>query len=362
MKIAIVNDMSMAAEALQRVIEKSGEDEVLWVARTGLDAIALCAANRPDLILMDLIMPDMDGIEATRMIMQNTPCAILIVTATPENNIGHVFRAMGAGALDVTATPVLAGDHDSGAQLLVKIRTIGKLIRAEINANQRLLNDQQHRGEPDKLDGIHTLVAIGASTGGPVALARILSDLRPAKGTAIVVVQHIDQRFADSFAKWLATETDMPVEVIAEGSPLRPDVIQIAKTNDHLILDLHHRFRYRGAPLDYAYRPSVNEFFQSVAKNWHRKVVGVLLTGMGRDGAEGLLALRVAGHFTIAQDQATSAVYGMPRAAAELNAAQMILPLDKIASMLRQTTMSSTGLPRSANATNGIKVAGENGK
>jgi two-component system response regulator WspF len=150
-------------------------------------------------------------------------------------------------------------------------------------------------------------------------------------------VQHIDQHFADNFARWLGEQLEMPVRAAEEGDELVAGTVLIAKSNDHLTLDQNLRLRYDIHPKDYAYRPSVDVFFHCVAQHWKGEVVGVLLTGMGRDGAEGLLAMRKAGHTTIAQDQASSAVYGMPRAAAELDAAQMILPLAKIGPVLRST-------------------------
>jgi two-component system response regulator WspF len=165
----------------------------------------------------------------------------------------------------------------------------------------------------------------------------MLAGWKPPRGCAIVVVQHIDQHFADNFARWLGEQLDMPVRAIDEGDELVAGAVLIAKSNDHLTLDQNLRLRYDAHPKDYAYRPSVDVFFHCVAQHWKGEAVGVLLTGMGRDGAEGLLAMRRAGQTTIAQDQASSAVYGMPRAAAELDAAQMILPLAKIGPFLRST-------------------------
>src|SRR5450830_208701 len=134
MKIAIVNDVAMAAEALRRVVASTQEHQVLWIARTGLEAVRMCQDHRPDLILMDLNMPEMDVVEATRLIMEQSPCAILVVTGRPQDNVNQVFRALGAGALDVTATPVLQGQVGGDSELLAKIKTIGKLIRHSAEA------------------------------------------------------------------------------------------------------------------------------------------------------------------------------------------------------------------------------------
>ena len=331
MKIAIVNDVAMAAEALRRVVASTQEHQVVWIARTGVEAVRMSLDNRPDLILMDLNMPEMDGVEATRQIMEQSPCAILVVTGRPQDNVNQVFRALGAGALDVTATPVLQGQAGGDSELLAKIKTIGKLIRHSTEAAPPRPANGGERGD----GAVQTLVAIGASTGGPSAVAKVLSGWTPPPGCAIVVVQHIDETFASHFAKWLDDQLAMPVRVIGEGDELVAGSVQIAKTNDHLLLDQNYRLRYDAAPRDYVYRPSVDVFFHCVAQHWRGDAVGILLTGMGRDGGDGLLAMRRAGKTTIAQDQASSAVYGMPRAAAELDAAQQILPLDKIGTSLR---------------------------
>jgi two-component system response regulator WspF len=333
MKIGIANDVAMAAETLRRVVAASREHEVLWVARNGAEAVRLCAVQRPDLVLMDLNMPELDGVEATRRIMQATPCAILVVTAAPQDNVSQVFRALGAGALDVAATPMLMGGTAADSVLMAKIKTIGKLIRVS-------LAEQAGAHAPAERDAgaggpVRHLLAIGASTGGPGAIAKVLAGWMPAPGTAIVVVQHIDANFAAHFAKWLGDQIAIPVKVIDDGNALEAGVVQVARTNDHLTLSERHKLHYSPHPLDYAYRPSVDVFLRCLAAHWEPDATGVLLTGMGRDGANGLLAMRRAGKLTIAQDQASSAVYGMPRAAAEIDAAQRILSLEDIAATLR---------------------------
>jgi two-component system response regulator WspF len=338
LKIGIANDVPMAAEALRRVVAGTRQHEVLWIARTGLEAVRMCAERRPDLVLMDLNMPELDGVEATRRIMVESPCAILVVTGRPQDSVNQVFRALGAGALDVTATPILVpGHNEGGAQLLAKIRTMEKLIRH--SGGSQGMPPRTASAPAERLDtGVRTLIAIGASTGGPVAVARILAGWQAPADCAIIVVQHIDENFADHFAKWLADQLAMPVRPIEHGDELMGGTVMIAKSNDHLVLDEKRHLGYDAVPRDYAYRPSVDVFFRCVAQHWRGDATGVLLTGMGRDGGEGLLAMRRAGKTTVAQDQASSAVYGMPRAAAELDAAQLVLPLEKIGPFLRSTT------------------------
>jgi two-component system response regulator WspF len=328
MRIAIVNDTQMAVECLRRVICSEPDFELAWIARDGQDAVNQCADDTPDLILMDLIMPVMDGVEATRLIMQQSPCAILLVTSTVTGNAGKVFEAMGAGALDAVNTPVLAGNDagEGAAALLKKIRIVGKLIKPTDTRERK----STIQSAPKQTTSTKALLAIGASTGGPATLAHVLGDLPADFPGAVVVIQHVDEEFAAGFASWLDDQTPLSVRLATSGERPLPGSVLVAGTKDHLVLDSDGALRYVNEPKSYPYRPSVNVFFESVAANWTGTAVGVLLTGMGSDGASGLLELRNKGCHTIAQDKETCAVYGMPKAAAKLNAATDILPLSKI--------------------------------
>ncbi len=274
----------------------------------------------------------MDGVEATRRIMASTPCAILVVTVSVGANAWRVFEAMGHGALDAVDTPALgSGDPRAAAgPLLSKIETIGKMIRSRKTPPRGTDRSGAFPTESSQTK----LVAIGASAGGPAALAQILSGLPADFPAAVVVIQHVDARFASGMADWLSQSAMLPVRVAKEGECPEARGVLIAGTNDHLIFKSTERLGYTADPSEYVYRPSVDVFFQSVIQMWPGKVMGVLLTGMGRDGAVGLKSLRNKGHHTIAQDQASSAVYGMPKAAANLGAAVDILPLERIAPSL----------------------------
>lgn len=321
MRIAIVNDMPIAVEALRRVVGSVPSYEIAWIARDGAEAVERCARDTPDLILMDLQMPVMNGVKATREIMARSPCAILIVTSTVGGHTPEVFEAMGYGALDAICTPVLGigGDPAGGTELLNKIARIGRLIG-------------KRTPPPSPRIGVAPLLAIGASTGGPQALATLLSQLPADFRAAVAIVQHVDESFASGLADWLSDRTHLPVSVAIAGCGLEAGKVAIAATNDHLILQSNLTLQYAREPLDYPYRPSVDVFFKSIAQYWPRPGVAVLLTGMGRDGAEGLKALRLAGWHTIAQDRASCAIYGMPKAAVELGAAVEVLPIEAIAS------------------------------
>jgi two-component system response regulator WspF len=278
---------------------------------------------------MDLIMPVMDGVEATRRIMANSPCAIVVVTANVDTNSSKVFEALGAGALDAVNTPVLETNTNgpAGASLLAKIETIRKIISPGINKKSL-----QHQGPtlgPTR-SSPPSLIAIGASAGGPAALAKILGSLPDNFPGAIVVVQHVDVQFVKGLANWLDSQTRLHVRLAEEGDTPQPGTVLLAAREDHIIFTDANHLGYSSLPLECSYRPSVDVFFKSAAQSRSGEIVGVLLTGMGRDGAEGLLALRRADHLTIAQDHATSAVFGMPKAAIEIQAAREILALDKI--------------------------------
>jgi len=330
MKIAIVNDMPMAVEALRRALAFEPAHEVVWVARNGAEAVQRCAEFTPDLILMDLIMPVMDGVEATRRIMAETPCAIVIVTVDRQQNVHRVFEAMGHGALDVVDTPALgAGDpKEAAAPLLRKIMNIGWLI------GERGNRVQSAPALPRVLGQRQSLVAIGSSAGGPAALEVLLKALPRDFAPAIVLVQHVDQVFAAGMAEWLGSASGLDVRLAQEGEPPQSGTVLLAGTNHHIRLLKNGTLAYTAEPVNEIYRPSIDVFFESVATYWNGDAVGVLLTGMGRDGAQGLKSMRQQGYLTIAQDQRSSAVYGMPKAAAALDAAVEIHPLDKIAPRL----------------------------
>jgi two-component system response regulator WspF len=324
MRIGIVNDLRAACEALRRVVDSLPDHVIAWTAADGVEAIAMAKRDRPDLILMDLLMPHMDGAQATRQIMASAPCAILVVTATVSGNISLVYDAMGYGALDAVDTPMLGpGGEVTGAGALVeKIGMIAKLVGA--TADPRRARGRAASSAPPRL------LVVGASTGGPKAISDLIFPLPHEWNAAVVVVQHVDVAFAPGLAKWLGDRTGHAVRVIEHGQePLAGDVL-LAGTNDHLVMTKSRTLEYRQEPRDVFFRPSVDVFFESVAEHWPQAGTAVVLTGMGRDGAKGLMKLRSRGWHTIAQDEATSVVFSMPKAAIDAGAACEVLRIDQM--------------------------------
>lgn len=322
MRIAIVNDVRAASEALRRVVESLPGHTLAWTAANGVEAIAKAKQDRPDLILMDLLMPHLDGAEATRQIMATTPCAILVVTATVSGNMPLVYEAMGHGALDAVDTPVLGpgGEMHGARGLAEKIGIVAKLVGSPAPLPKPAAS----------VSALPRLLVIGASTGGPKALCDLLLPLPSDWNVATIVVQHVDMTFSAGLAAWLADRTDKQVRVAVSGDIPRAGDVVIAGTNDHLVLTPARTLDYRADPAHIFFRPSVDVFFETVAASWPKPGVGVILTGMGRDGAAGLLALRQKGWHTIAQDEATSVVWSMPKAAIEAGAASEVLPIGRI--------------------------------
>jgi two-component system, chemotaxis family, response regulator WspF len=332
MKVGIANDLPIAMQLLRRVLLLRPGTTIAWVARDGAEAVAMCAKETPDVILMDLVMPNVDGVEATRQIMSKTPCAIILVTSSIDINADRVFGAMGHGAVDAVDMPVL-GSLDlrtSAAPLLAQLDRVAQIIASR---DRRLVPKAAPR-RPREAGYNGRMVAIGASAGGPTALAQLLAGLPKEFPAAIVVVQHVDEKFANGMAEWLNQISPLPVRIAKEGD--RPVIggVLLAGSGDHLALKSADKLGYCSDPSDSTYRPSVDVFFESITRKWQGEAAAVLLTGMGRDGAVGLRALRDKGWHTIAQDEKSSAVYGMPKAAAELDAAVDILPLDQIAPRL----------------------------
>jgi two-component system response regulator WspF len=328
MRLAVAHHDAPTLDAIKRIVATISGYDIIWTAADGAEAIQKCQREKPELLLLDLALPNLDGSKATKGIMKSCPCAILVMTDSVEANAAKVFEAMGQGALDAvrisieTPTGKLRGEKD----IIKKLATMDKLIGKVEAHTKDPFKDKRTISGP-----LPPLVAIGASTGGPKALSVILAALPKAMGAAVVIIQHVDEQFSRGLAEWLKSQSGLKVVLAGEGDRPTIDTVLVASTNDHLILGADLILRYTREPRDYPYRPSVDVFFESLVRHWPRRDTAVLLTGMGRDGGAGLTALRKAGWHTIAQDEKTSVVYGMPAAAVEMGGAKEILPLERIA-------------------------------
>jgi len=330
MRVAVVNDMNMALQVLRQLVLSRPGYEIAWTACSGREAVEKCMADTPDLILMDLVMPEMGGVEATRKIMATCPCAILVVTASVGHKADLVFEALGAGALDAVKTPgaVKLGDPSSAEPIFKKMATLERLI-APLPARQ------SKRPPPAPAKGC-PLIALGASSGGPQALSRVLSELPRDLPAAMLIIQHIDGEFINGLVDWLDDQCSLPVQLAEEGQRPRPGQVLVAGSQGNLVLQSDGILHYSTAPSQRLNRPSIDTLFESLAQNWKGPVTGVLLTGMGSDGAEGMLALRRAGHHTIAQDRESSVIFGMPEAAIRIGGTCEIVNLDKLSDTLQR--------------------------
>lgn len=334
LKVLIADDSATARQLLVHIVNSAMDMQVVGEAQDGRQAVKMVAQLKPDVILMDLVMPRMDGLQATCEIMAANPTPIVVISASlesPESAIA--FDAMRCGALTVVRKP--NGPLDgSFADDALKIQSLLRAMAGvRVIHHRKLAPTPPQPSQPvSRLMSQPRLVAIVASTGGPAALCKVLEPLPSDFPTPIVIVQHISPEFMPSLVGWLSSVTRLTVSIAEEGQQPLPGNVYFAPSQSHLKLTRYHRFELLDAPALYV--PSGNILLESVAQAYLSGAIGIVLTGMGSDGAQGLRAMRGAGALTIAQDEATSAVYGMPREAQLLDAAQYILPLDEIGSAL----------------------------
>jgi two-component system response regulator WspF len=337
-RIGIVNDRMV--EHVCQIILSVPDYTIAWIARNGDEAVKKCTVERPDLIVLDPDIPGMDGIEATRRIMKETPCPILIVTPTVEGNAARVFEALGCGALDAVNTPSIGYNEQAQRSQKAFLKKIQNIIKLQEDVYTPLKPKTVRLVVPQNAP---PLVVIGSSTGGPKTLVKVLARLPKNLGAALVIAQHLDQEFSAGLADWLNAQSPIRVQLAHEGEHPAINIAYVAGTNDHLVITSDLTFSYTPEPRNNPYRPSVDVLFLSVAEHWPGRGCAVLLTGMGRDGATGLASLRKLGWYTIAQDKETSVVYGMPKAAKELNAAVEILAIEDIGPAMLNSLKRITG-------------------
>jgi two-component system chemotaxis response regulator CheB len=352
-RVLVVDDSLTVRKRIVDVLSGDRDLEVVGEGEDGRQAIELCERLRPDVVTLDMMMPVMTGLAAAEYIMAYCPTPILIVSAS--TNRGELFRtydALAAGAIDVLDKPGGSQPSDGWEERLrrtVKLVSRIKVIthpRARLAAGRReasvVAREQGRDGA-----GASRLIAIGGSTGSPGVIVDILRRLPRELSSPVLLVIHINEPFGSAFAEWLDAQSTLRVRYARDGERLwkSPDArVFMAPPGKHLVLD-HGVLRFSDAPERHSCKPSVDVLFESVAADAGPDAVACLLTGMGRDGAAGLLAVRRAGGATIAQDESTSVVFGMPREALLLGAAEQVLPVHAIGPALAAAARQSRRTP-----------------
>jgi two-component system chemotaxis response regulator CheB len=343
-KVLIVEDSPVAQEFLSYILSSDSEIEVVGVSKNGAEAIDAVPRLRPAVITMDIHMPVMDGFEATRRIMETTPTPIVIVSGSASaKEVASTFRAMEAGALAVVIRPP-GIDHAAFGEcskeliqtvkLMSEIKLVRRTPRAASERKPAPIGDEHVPIAPIAATGF-SVVAIGASTGGPPALKTVLSGLPKDFRLPLLIVQHIASGFTQAFAEWLSSASGIPVHIATNGESPMPGHAYLAPDGFHLGVERGLVIALSSDPPENGgLRPSVSYLFRSVARVLGPNAVGVLMTGMGKDGAQELQDLRTLGALTIAQDEASSVVHGMPGEAIKLGAAIYVLPPEGIAKLL----------------------------
>lgn len=337
-RLLVAEDSPACRDLLVTLFQNAPGVQVVGTARDGAEAVRLVRRLKPDVVTMDIYMPVMDGYEATRHIMAETPCPIVMVSGRLSTaDASQTFNALQVGALSILPKPTLADSETQNQALIDQVKLMAgvKVVR------RRWLDGLPQTGpirplpEPGQAgqNRVH-MVAMAASTGGPAAVAAILRRLPPALPVPVLLVQHVARGFGEGLVAWLGKQTALTVCLAKPAHEPQPGVVYVAPDAYHLQMNAFGLLALKSpAPQD-DYCPSADVLFASVAAVYGPTAVGIILTGMGDDGAQGLLALRQAGAHTIAQDKTSSVVFGMPAAAMQRGAVQDTLPIDQIAAAL----------------------------
>lgn len=345
-RVLIVEDSAVQREFLAYLLEEAGDFQVVGVATDGSEAVGEVARLQPDIVLMDCNMPGLDGVEATKLIMQRCPTPIVLATASLDaRRVEPTFDAIKQGALALVEKPTALGTpahHALVAHLLRMLR-----LMAEVKVVRRWPQRQTVRQPPavpptaavgDPLD----VIALAGSTGAPGVIADILAPLEAARTLPILIVQHLAQGFLDGLVHWLDGRTALSVEVARHDVMVEAGRVFVAPDDRHLGITRTGRIHLGDEPPEEGFRPSATHLFRSVAKAYGPRSLGILLSGMGRDGAAGLQAICKAGGLTVAQDQASCVVFGMPGEAVRLGAARRVLSPPAIAQLIMSLAPADT--------------------
>jgi two-component system chemotaxis response regulator CheB len=334
-RVLVADDSPTQRQYLTALINEASDMSVIGQAIDGAEAIRLAETLQPDVISMDIKMPRTDGLEATRHIMAQKPIPVVVVSSLLEDDIQLALKALDSGALAVVPKPVNRNHPEFDKQRQHLITTLRAMSRVKVVARRdqfRQTPDEtlspKHRSTPE-------IIAIGTSTGGPRALHRLLMDLPSTLPVPIVVVQHMPHEFIPGLARWLAHVTPLEVSVAQNGQKLLPGQVTIAPGSHHLLVEkqgLQLVARLSEESYGQLYTPSVDVLFRSVVATCGAAAIGIIMTGMGNDGALGLLAMKESGAYTLAQDEYTSTVFGMPNAAIRCGAVELTVSLSNLPS------------------------------
>ncbi|HEY9608202.1 chemotaxis-specific protein-glutamate methyltransferase CheB [Allocoleopsis sp.] len=336
-RVLLVEDSKITLLILRKILNSSPQIEVVGEARTGLEALEVIPHVQPDVICTDLHMPQMDGLEFTSEVMTLYPRPILVISSwVHEEDSSHVFQLLEAGALDIFPKPSVGLTMEDKLLNQELINKIQILSGVKVFKKKRKFNSQVKSLETFSSTSYlkPEIIAIGASTGGPQAINELFAQLPSNFPVPVICVQHICFGFLQGFIDWLASRCQLPIQIAKPGDIPKSGIIYFPPEQHHLELNQRGQFICSHSPPFDGHRPSVTVTFKSVAKFYGKAAVGILLTGMGKDGAEGMQCIAQAGGLTIAQDETTSAIFGMPKQAIDLGAAKLVLPIHAIAPKL----------------------------
>lgn len=345
-RLLVVEDTPAVLETLLAILNSEPTIQVIGVAHDGKEAVEAVNRDKPDLITMDIHLPKMDGFEATRKIMETNPLPIIIVSDSENtDDVTITFQAMEAGALIVLPKPMSVGhlEHEvSATRFIQTIKTMAevKVVRRWPKVQPKILPSSLPLELADKPTTNTQIVVMGASTGGPVILQSILSALPANFPVPIIIIQHMTVGFIRGLVEWLAQSCFLPIHLAAQGEFVLPGHVYVAPDDAQIKIGMGGRIILTKDPGENGHCPSISYCFKSVAEVYGKQAIGVLLSGMGRDGAKELKLMRDNGAITIAQDEESCVIFGMPGEAVKLGGAQYILKPEKITDLLKELLCS----------------------